>query len=102
MIGMTNGKFEFRSAGKCPLCKCETEFVATRDAPLDDQWHGLWFRNDLKCANCGSIPRERAIFVVLEMMFPNWRQLKIHESSPGSRGMSPKLRAECPGYVASQ
>ncbi len=34
--------------------------------------------------------------------FPNWRKLSIHESSPSPRGISYKLKQECPGYIPTQ
>lgn len=61
-----------------------------------------WYRDHLLCSGCGSIPRERALALVLSRRFPHWRSLAIHESSPGTRGISPKLRSECAGYIASQ
>lgn len=39
---------------------------------------------------------------VLQERFPNWRELSIHESSPGRRGVSKRLAQECPRYVPSQ
>lgn len=39
---------------------------------------------------------------VLTMLYPNWRKLAIHESSPVFRGASLKMTNECPGYVFSQ
>jgi hypothetical protein len=39
--------------------------------------------------------------VALELFYPNWRSLKVHESSPCGRGASLKLQNECPGYIAS-
>ena len=54
------------------------------------------------CMNCGCIPRERALMTVIEMFYPNWRELKIHESSPIKRGASIKLKNECKNYTASQ
>ncbi|MFZ5491987.1 MAG: class I SAM-dependent methyltransferase [Pseudomonadota bacterium] len=39
---------------------------------------------------------------VIADFYPNWRELKIHETSPGGRGASIKLRDECGGYTASQ
>jgi len=39
---------------------------------------------------------------VLEKEFPNWRNLKIHESSPAARGISLKLMKDCREYIASQ
>jgi SAM-dependent methyltransferase len=38
---------------------------------------------------------------VLNLLYPEWRTLKIHESSPADRGTSLKIRQECPGYIAS-
>jgi SAM-dependent methyltransferase len=39
---------------------------------------------------------------VIEERFPNWKDLIIHESSPGNRGSSLKLKKNCPSYIASQ
>ncbi|MGE3292087.1 MAG: methyltransferase domain-containing protein [Geminicoccaceae bacterium] len=61
-----------------------------------------WFRDNYVCATCGSIPRERALMLVLEERFPDWRNMQIHESSPGSRGASLRLARECSNYVPSQ
>lgn len=92
----------FRAKGWCPLCEQETEFIAVRDTPLADVWFPNWFRESLKCANCGSLPRERALFTVLQLLYPNWRSLDIHEGSPSMRGASRRISAECSSYVASQ
>jgi len=40
--------------------------------------------------------------LTIEKYFPEWRNLEIHESSPGDRGASVKLKNECKKYVASQ
>jgi hypothetical protein len=58
-------------------------------------------RDHYRCFRCLSIPRFRALIHVLESSFPHWRELAIHESSPGGPG-SDKLAAECPRYVATQ
>lgn len=50
---------------------------------------------------CGSIPRERALMWVVQQRFPNWRNLTIHESSPGGRGASKRFARECRNYVPS-
>ena len=39
---------------------------------------------------------------VISDYYPNWRDLSVHESSPGGRGASIKLHNECKGYTASQ
>jgi SAM-dependent methyltransferase len=64
--------------------------------------YDAWLRDNFLCSNCGSIPRERALMHVIETRYPNWRDLTIHESSPGHRGASVKLAKECPGYIPSQ
>jgi SAM-dependent methyltransferase len=79
-------------AGFCPICAAPARFRARQ----------AWYRDHLFCSGCGSIPRERALALVLEHRFPGWRELAIHESSPADRGISVKLARECPGYVASQ
>ena len=38
----------------------------------------------------------------IERFYPEWRSLKMHESSPCGRGVSVKLKEECPDYAASQ
>lgn len=78
--------------GWCPICERPTTFTA----------HGPWLRDDYRCGHCRSLPRERALMEVLAARFPDWRGLRIHESSPACRGLSGKLAAECAGYVASQ
>lgn len=82
----------FQGAGVCPICEVEVLFSSEHS----------WFRDHLFCSGCGSIPRERALFKVVTDYFPNYRDLNIHESSPGGRGASIKLHKECKGYSASQ
>jgi hypothetical protein len=97
-----SGTNVFRVYGHCPICEAPSEFVATRDELLETHWLPIYFRDHLICINCGSIPRERALFAVLSRFYPNWRDLAIHESSPGARGASVKLRQECPRYIHTQ
>jgi SAM-dependent methyltransferase len=84
--------FVYDRTGFCPICMAEARFTATEG----------WFRDFLRCSGCRSIPRERALALVLERSFPGWREMRVHESSPAPRGISAKLRRECRGYVASQ
>jgi len=77
--------------GWCPVCEQNTEFRAEDN----------WFRDSLLCANCGSLPRERAFQWALQTFCPNWRTLVVHESSPSTRQVSQRLRDQCPGYVGS-
>lgn len=79
------------SPGFCPGCDRDTTFVA----------HGPYLRNTLKCAKCNSVPRHRALMQVLSELFPRWRELQIHESSPGWDIVAQRLARECKGYTAS-
>lgn len=76
----------------CPICEKDVIFTSKYD----------WLRDHYICEFCGSIPRERALMNVIETLYPDWRNLKIHESSPGNRGASIKLKQECVQYIASQ
>jgi SAM-dependent methyltransferase len=80
------------STGHCPTCDRDVAFVARQ----------AWLRDYFACESCGSIPRERALMLTIERYFPDWRELAIHESSPGSRGASVRLARECAGYIPSQ
>lgn len=88
------GKILDKWSGVCPICDARTEFYADND----------WYRDHLFCARCpkSSIPRERALMLVLRRLKPNWRFLKIHESSPAPRGVSLLLAEQCAHYTASQ
>lgn len=77
--------------GFCPVCEQKTSFVA-RDP---------WLRDHFLCLACNSQPRERALFSVLTQLRPNWRDLAIHESSPGTAA-SNRLADQARGYRASQ
>ena len=84
--------FYFKQPGFCPCCERDMEFVA---------YHS-WLRDSLRCTNCKSIPRNRALIRVLEQYYPNWTDLSIHESSPSGGGASARLRRSCSKYLASQ
>jgi SAM-dependent methyltransferase len=81
-----------RSTGHCPACDRDTTFTA----------RSTWLRDHFLCEQCGSLPRERALMSCVESFYPDWQQLTIHESSPGSRGASARLSRECKHYVPSQ
>lgn len=82
----------FQSEGHCPTCDQDVSFVS----------HSEWLRDHYRCSNCGSIPRERALMLTIEQFLPNWRNLTIHESSPGGRGASRRLSEESSNYIPSQ
>lgn len=81
----------FQHDGFCLICEAKVTFTSTQK----------WFRDFLLCPLCGSIPRERALIKVISDCYPNYRELSIHESSPGNRGASIKLQKECSLYSAS-
>lgn len=56
-------------------------------------------RDNYLCPICNSIPRERALMVVLDSIFPNWSTLSIHESSPVFRGASQRIASEYKKYI---
>lgn len=76
------------SIGWCPICEKYTLFYK----------EGKWLRDQLRCIRCYSIPRWRALIYVLEKYFPNWRELRVHESSPCGAA-SAKLAKECKYYT---
>lgn len=84
--------FFFSTKGFCNCCDRETKFVS----------YDPWLRDRFICSNCYSIPRERALIHVLESAYPNWKELKIHESSPGKHGASLKIKKNCKNYTSSQ
>lgn len=84
--------FYFSHRGYCPCCDRKVTFTA----------YNSWLRENFLCSNCGSLPRERALMMIIEKYFPNWRDLKIHESSPVNRGASLKLRKGAKKYIDSQ
>jgi SAM-dependent methyltransferase len=79
-------------AGYCPLCAQNCSFEMQKDKQY----------RSLRCDNCGSWPRQRALWVALNGAHPNWRDLEIHEGSPGWDLISRKLAGECRHYSASQ
>ncbi len=86
------GSFFFKQEGFCPCCEQKVLFIARNP----------WFRDYFRCNNCNSIPRERALMLTIKNEYPNWQELIIHESSPGSRGHSVLLRQKAKDYLETQ
>jgi len=86
--------FPHYTHGHCPICEKPVTFVA---------W-GEDYRNQLLCPAClsYSVPRERALAAVLKRLYPAWRQMSIHESSPVDRGFSAQMKRQCAEYMATQ
>lgn len=76
--------------GYCPICETEVYFEIG-DGSLRDHY---------RCSGCNSIPRWRAMMMILNEQYPNWRELRIHESSPCGP-LSRKLKAESRDYTGS-
>lgn len=85
------GKCFLEVKGSCPICEQEVVFRSNNE----------WLRDNLLCSNCTSIPRERALMAIIKLYYPDFSSLAIHESSPGYRGVSVKLKKECAGYTTS-
>jgi len=82
----------FENKGYCPTCDKDVTFIAYNER----------LREHYICANCNSIPRERALMYVVETFFSNWPELVIHESSPVDRGASKRLSLIGKHYIPSQ
>ena len=59
---------------------------------------GNWLRDQYFCLRCKSIPRQRHIQYVLDMIEPDWTSKKIHESSPSNSYISQHAK----NYSSSQ
>jgi SAM-dependent methyltransferase len=77
--------------GYCVICSQWTVFIEK----------GPWLRDEYICFRCRSIPRFRALIHTLKTYFSSWRDLAIHESSPGSPS-SDLLRRQGKHYSSSQ
>jgi SAM-dependent methyltransferase len=76
--------------GHCPAHEGPATFDVT----------SLWLRDGLICRECGTIPRSRAVSLVLDTVEPAWRERRIWELAPSGRA-SDRLCEQCPGYVGS-
>lgn len=77
----------FENEGYCPICEGSARFIAEQ----------AWLRDHYVCAKCQSIPRQRALVWVLNLLRPDWKQAVIHESSPTLWF----FRERCPRYSFS-
>ena len=85
-------EYVYERLGHCPICAVPRWFRATN----------TWYRDSLFCESCGSVPRERALALVLNDVVPDWRSKRIHECSPVMRGISLQMSLECPNYISTQ
>jgi glycosyltransferase involved in cell wall biosynthesis len=71
-------KYKHFRKGYCPICQTESVFFCNED----------WLRDFYRCEKCNSLPRDRAIFNVLNTHCSGWKDLKLHESSPSNNYFS--------------
>jgi SAM-dependent methyltransferase len=88
---ISKGLFKKKNIGYCPICEKKTIFI---------EYHP-WLRDNYRCVRCYSVPRYRATINTLNKFFPNWRDLSMHESSPGTVS-SAYLKKNCKQYSTSQ
>lgn len=79
----------FANDGTCSICMADTTFEARAE----------WLRDNYICRGCGSIPRQRALIRVLNVVRPMWRNLLVHENSPTR--ISEFFSKQCPGFSYS-
>jgi uncharacterized protein Usg len=80
--------FKYKKEGFCPICNLNSIFFSNHD----------WLRDNYRCIKCYSLPRDRAIFNVLNMIDHDWRKKRIHESSPSNKNFSNVVK----DYTCSQ
>lgn len=84
-------KFRYpHNSGYCTICETDSVFVE----------FDKWLRDNYRCIKCGSIPRNRALVRALNVFYPEWKKLSVHESSPGGP-LSNFLKRSCEKYSAS-
>ena len=81
-----------QSQGICPVCGEHSKFTS----------YTHWLRDDLRCENFHSIPRERAFAWCLNTFVPDWRSKVLHECSPVDRSISAVMKREAPRYIGTQ
>lgn len=77
--------------GYCVCCENDVYFIE----------QGSWLRDEYVCNKCRSIPRNRALIRTIQKFAPAYKDLHIHESSPGTRS-SAYLKRNCKNYTDSQ
>jgi SAM-dependent methyltransferase len=82
--------FYYEHYGFCPICQAPAKYVA----------RSFWFRDHYFCQGCGSLPRQRALMLVLESVVPTWRNLSIYEASPAGPA-SDCIARSCSRYVST-
>jgi len=90
-VALSEVTYPLEWAGFCPICATAVVFRS----------HGSWYRDQLVCTGCGSVPRQRALIQVLEMIRPDWRHARTWEVAPAGPA-SNLLSRQCASYLAPQ
>jgi hypothetical protein len=77
-------------AGWCAIC----------EGPVTYAVSSTWLRDGLICGTCGSLPRNRRLSAVLDLVKPAWRSADLWEIAPFGAA-SQRLQQECRGYVGT-
>jgi SAM-dependent methyltransferase len=87
ILSLISGK---ANMGFCPICEKKTIFIKKN----------AWLRDHYQCIRCHSIPRQRALINALNIFYPRWPAVNLHESSPG--GVSSEyIQKKCKNYSYS-
>lgn len=76
------------NTGWCACCQGESRFIV----------RGEWLRDQYVCERCGSIPRFRAVNLVIERCCPGWMQAVVHEYAPTTAFVA----AHCAHYTSTR
>lgn len=77
--------------GHCPVCKKNIEFKTKSN----------WHRDDLRCPNCDSLPRERGLAHVINLVLSGQMKGTVHESSPSEREIDRYIESLADKYIPS-
>jgi len=78
------------NAGYCTICDQPSYFVE----------RGAWLRDQYVCLRCNSVPRARALMLLVQLTCPDWRTQDVYESSPAA-ALSAKLSNDSGSYTWS-
>lgn len=85
-----SASYVLQNDGYCPICEGDSVFRSTH----------TWLRDNYKCEQCESIPRNRALVMAFDRYVPNWRHLTLHEAGPGGSA-STYIQSKSRDYTAS-
>ena len=84
-----NGLNVYEQKGLCPVCGKAVQFTAQNS----------WLRDYYRCSSCQSLPRDRALFRVLDFVKPDWREKNVIEFAPANNNIKMQISGS---YISSQ